>query len=41
VRTSTVIALATQIPYRVQPLVGLASEAGAEATGQETRAKSP
>jgi DNA-binding Lrp family transcriptional regulator len=41
VRTSTVIALATQIPYRVQPLVRLASEAGAETTSQATRAKSP
>jgi hypothetical protein len=26
VRTSTVIALATQIPYRVQPLVALAGD---------------
>jgi DNA-binding Lrp family transcriptional regulator len=41
VRSSTVIALATQIPYRVQPLVALASDTAAEAAGAAgDRAKS-
>jgi DNA-binding Lrp family transcriptional regulator len=47
VRTSTVIALATQIPYRVQPLVRLAggaADAAADAAADRavaSRAKSP
>jgi DNA-binding Lrp family transcriptional regulator len=37
VRTSTVIALATQIPYRVQPLVGLGRAESADPAGAAHR----
>jgi DNA-binding Lrp family transcriptional regulator len=32
-RTSTVIALATQVPYRVQPLLDEAADGGGEPSG--------